>query len=96
MWFGDLVTMSWWNGMWLNEAFATFMELAAVDAFRPDWQRWAAFTERSGAGGVRRRRPAGAPIEYPVRSPSDADGMFDVLTYQKGGVRPADAPAVPR
>ncbi|HWE70388.1 MAG TPA: M1 family metallopeptidase, partial [Acidimicrobiales bacterium] len=40
MWFGDLVTMKWWNGIWLNEAFATFMEVLAVDAFQPEWQRW--------------------------------------------------------
>jgi puromycin-sensitive aminopeptidase len=84
MWFGDLVTMKWWNGLWLNEAFATFMELAAVDAFRPEWQRWAAFTNERAAAFAVDSLASTRPIEYPVRSPADADGMFDVLTYQKG------------
>ncbi len=85
MWFGDLVTMKWWEGIWLNEAFATFMEVLCVDAFRPAWQRWVSFgLEREMAlnvDGLHSTRP----IEYPVGSPAEADGMFDVLTYQKGG-----------
>jgi len=85
MWFGDLVTMKWWNGLWLNEAFATFMELAAVDAFRPEWQRWVAFTTERAAAFAVDALASTRPIEYPVLSPHDADGMFDVLTYQKGG-----------
>lgn len=84
MWFGDLVTMKWWNGLWLNEAFATFMELAAVDAFRPEWQRWVAFTTERAAAFAVDSLESTRPIEYPVLSPHDADGMFDVLTYQKG------------
>jgi puromycin-sensitive aminopeptidase len=84
MWFGDLVTMKWWNGLWLNEAFATYMELAAVDAFRPEWQRWVAFTTERAAAFAVDSLESTRPIEYPVHSPADADGMFDVLTYQKG------------
>jgi puromycin-sensitive aminopeptidase len=84
MWFGDLVTMRWWNGLWLNEAFATFMEMLAVDAWRPEWRRWTTFgVSRSAAlaiDGLRSTRP----IEYPVAAPRDADAMFDVLTYEKG------------
>jgi puromycin-sensitive aminopeptidase len=84
MWFGDLVTMKWWNGIWLNEAFATFMEMLATDAYRPDWQRWVSFgVDRSPALDTDALRET-RPIEYPVVSPNDAEGMFDVLTYQKG------------
>ncbi len=85
MWFGDLVTMKWWNGIWLNEAFATFMEVACCDAYRPDWQRWASFSlERSTAFEVDSLAST-RTVEYPVEAPEDCDGMFDVLTYQKGG-----------
>ena len=85
MWFGDLVTMRWWNGIWLNEAFATFMEIAACDAYRPDWERWTSFgLERSVAFDVDALESTRS-VEYEVRSPADCEGMFDVLTYQKGG-----------
>jgi puromycin-sensitive aminopeptidase len=84
MWFGDLVTMKWWNGLWLNEAFATFMELLCVDAFRPDWQRWTSFSTGRGAAMLTDGLQATRPIEFPVGRPEEAEGMFDVLTYQKG------------
>ncbi|MGH9062428.1 MAG: M1 family metallopeptidase [Acidimicrobiales bacterium] len=84
MWFGDLVTMRWWNGLWLNEAFATFMETIAVDAFRPEWQRWVSFGRSRAAAFATDGLATTRPIEYPVHRPSDADGMFDVLTYEKG------------
>ncbi|HJM52813.1 MAG TPA: M1 family metallopeptidase [Dehalococcoidia bacterium] len=85
MWFGDLVTMRWWNGIWLNEAFATFMATLSTDAFRPEWERWVQFgMERSMAFDVDSLEKT-RPIEIEVNSPSDAEGMFDLLTYEKGG-----------
>src|SRR5262249_7759300 len=84
MWFGDLVTMTWWNGIWLNEAFATFMEILAVDAWKPAWQRGTTFGVSRAAAlsvdGLHSTRP----IEFHVEAPRDADAMFDVLTYEKG------------
>ena len=84
MWFGDLVTMRWWNGIWLNEAFATFMELLAVDDFQPAWQRWITFGTTRDEAMVVDGLPSTRPVEFPVHQPAEAEGMFDVLTYQKG------------
>jgi puromycin-sensitive aminopeptidase len=84
MWFGDLVTMKWWNGIWLNEAFATFMEMHATDAFRPEWERWVTFGLARTAAFDTDALSSTRPIEYPVVSPADAEGMFDILTYEKG------------
>ena len=84
MWFGDLVTMAWWNGLWLNEAFATFMEMLAVDAWKPAWERWVTFgVSRAAALGLDGLKST-RPIEFEVRAPKDADAMFDLLTYEKG------------
>ncbi len=84
MWFGDLVTMKWWNGIWLNEAFATFASMKCVDAFRPDWEIWLTFaadrTHSMGTDATESTRP----IEFPVESPEEANEMFDNLTYLKG------------
>jgi puromycin-sensitive aminopeptidase len=85
MWFGDLVTMEWWEGIWLNEAFATFMQILCTNAMRPQWKMWVGFgVDRDAAlqiDGLHSTRP----IEYEVISPDDTRGMFDLLTYEKGG-----------
>ncbi len=84
MWFGDLVTMRWWNGIWLNEAFATFMGTAAVNDFKPEWKRWESFSVARAAALQIDALHASRSIEVPVRHPNDARAMFDILTYEKG------------
>jgi len=84
MWFGDLVTMRWWEGIWLNEAFATFMEVMCSDAYRPDWQVWDTFARSRSAAFDVDSLATTRPIEYPVVTAEDAEGMFDLLTYEKG------------
>jgi aminopeptidase N len=83
-WFGNLVTMEWWEGIWLNEAFATFMQLVCTDAFRPQWKTWVGqnfFRDLAlQIDGLSTTRA----IEYEVVSPDDTQAMFDVLTYEKG------------
>lgn len=84
MWFGDYVTMSWWNGLWLNEAFATFMANLACDAWKPEWKTFEGFNvSRAGAMRIDSLHST-RPIEFAVNNPAEARGMFDVLTYQKG------------
>jgi puromycin-sensitive aminopeptidase len=85
MWFGDLVTMRWWNGIWLNEAFATFMENLGTDTYQPAWKTWDDFALGRAAALDVDALGATRTVEYEVVTPEDADGMFDLLTYQKGG-----------
>jgi len=85
MWFGDLVTMAWWEGIWLNEAFATFMQYICTDAYRPDWKMWVRFSGERETGLMIDGLHTTRPIEFPVQSPADAASMIDAITYQKGG-----------
>ncbi len=84
MWFGDYVTMKWWNGIWLNEAFATFMEMVAQDDWKPEWKTWLGFAPARSASMALDALDSTRPVEFQVIAPHEADEMFDLLTYQKG------------
>ena len=84
MWFGDLVTMKWWNGIWLNEAFATFMSMKCQTDFKPEWRPFDSFARERAAAFSIDALHSTRPIEIEVRHPDDAAAMFDVLTYEKG------------
>jgi puromycin-sensitive aminopeptidase len=84
-WFGNLVTMAWWEGAWLNEAFASFMELKATDAKHPEWKRWLAFANLEVPWAMGTDQLATTrPIEFEVNAPEEVEEMFDAITYGKG------------
>ncbi len=84
MWYGDLVTMSWWDDLWLNEAFATWMAFQVVDRWKPEWKMWHDFQHyRSAALRLDALRHT-HPIHTPVRTPAEATANFDLITYEKG------------
>ena len=83
-WFGNLVTMEWWDDLWLNEAFATWMEFVVVDRWRPGWQLWTDFERMKAAPLHLDSLQSTRPIQAAVRSPEQANEMFDGITYNKG------------
>ncbi len=83
-WFGNLVTPKWWNGLWLNESFATFMSYVAADLWEPLWRTWDYFSEsRDKAYNVDSLRRS-HPIEETVEKPGDATFLVDPISYEKG------------
>jgi puromycin-sensitive aminopeptidase len=84
MWYGNLVTMAWWDDLWLNEAFATWMAYRVVDDWKPEWRMWQGFEhDRAGALGLDALAST-HPIYAPVRSVAQATENFDLITYEKG------------
>ena len=84
MWFGDLVTMEWWDGIWLNEAFASLMEVVSADQTYPEFKLWEDMNLSRTAGFSIDSLMNSRPVEFEVKSPEQAEEMFDALTYQKG------------
>ena len=84
MWYGDLVTMAWWDDLWLNEAFATWMAYRVVNDWKPEWRMWQGFEhDRAGALGLDALAST-HPVYAPVRSVAEATENFDLITYEKG------------
>ncbi|MEX0863197.1 M1 family metallopeptidase [Nitrosopumilus sp.] len=85
-WFGNLVTMKWWNDLWLNESFATFMATKFVDKYYPEWDLWDQFVEdaMNVAMGLDSLKTT-HPIDVKVNTPSEIREIFDAISYDKGG-----------
>ena len=85
-WFGNLVTMKWWNDLWLNESFATFMATKFVDKFYPEWELWDQFFEDTMNVAMELDAlKSSHPIDAKVKQPSEIREIFDAISYDKGG-----------
>src|SRR5437868_8712414 len=83
-WFGDLVTMAWWDDLWLNEGFASWMQVKAAEHFYPQWKTWLnGYGQKQFAMALDARRTS-HPIQQPVADASEAMAAFDGITYNKG------------
>ncbi len=85
-WFGDLVTMKWWDNLWLNESFANMMEYLSVDALEPDWHIWETFQTSEAPAALNRDATDGVqPVQMDINNPADIDSAFDAaIVYAKG------------
>ncbi len=86
-WFGNLVTMQWWNDLWLNESFANMMEYVAIDALQPDWHMWEDFATNEVTAALRRDSLDGVQsVQADVNHPDEISTLFDpAIVYAKGG-----------
>lgn len=85
-WFGNLVTMAWWDDLWLNESFATIMEYICVNALHPEWNVWLDFNTGEAVYAMRRDSLEGVQsVKVPVHHPDEIQSVFDgAIVYAKG------------
>ena len=86
-WFGNLVTMNWWNDLWLNESFANMMEYVAIDTLHPEWRMWEDFATNEVTVALRRDSLDGVQsVQADVNHPDEISTLFDpAIVYAKGG-----------
>lgn len=84
-WFRNLVTMEWWEGLWLKEGFATWAALYGANVFYPEWNIWADFVISSLQDALNLDSLRSShPIEVPVKNANDISQIFDAISYEKG------------
>ncbi|KAJ3081087.1 Aminopeptidase 2 mitochondrial [Rhizoclosmatium hyalinum] len=84
-WFGNLVTMQWWNDLWLNEGFATFVGWLAVDHLFPEWDIWTGYITGTLSGALNLDALRSShPIDVAVKSALEVGQIFDAISYMKG------------
>jgi aminopeptidase N len=84
-WFGNLVTMRWWDDLWLNEGFASWMEVKALEAFHPDWRPWITVGAVDREAAMREDAKASShPVVQPIATVGQSEETFDSITYKKG------------
>lgn len=84
-WFGNLVTMDFWDGLWLNEGFATWMSWYSCNVFYPEWKVWQTYVIDSLQGALSLDSLRSShPIEVPVKRADDINQIFDAISYSKG------------
>lgn len=84
-WFGNLVTMSWWTDLWLNEGFASWIEYLACNELFPQWHMWTQYIVEDQLIGLRSDALANThPVEVPINHPDEIRTIFDEISYQKG------------
>jgi puromycin-sensitive aminopeptidase len=84
-WFGNWVTMTWWDDLWLNEAFATWMAFKIVDEWNPAWRVWLDFAQGRAAAMQLDALRSTHPVRAEVANVAEAGEAFDLITYEKGG-----------